>query len=100
MRMLRVMGCMTKAWTGRRAVRGRGGDAGAVPRPGAVLAALCLLVLPARAADFTVRSAASPAELAVERIEPGAAVVFDHRAGEDGRGLIPFEDWARDNPVQ
>jgi hypothetical protein len=99
--MLRAMGWMTTTWAGSTlALRPAAARPGAVRRPGALLAILCLLALPARAAEFTVRTASSPAELAVERIEPGTAVVFDHRAGEDGRGLIPFEEWARDNPVQ
>jgi hypothetical protein len=67
------------------------------------LALACLLALPGsgRAAGaYTVRDAASLGDLAVPRVEPGLALVFDNRATEEGKGLISFEDWARDFPLQ
>lgn len=65
------------------------------------LAALLALTGPARAADaYAVRDAGSLGDLAVSRLEPGVALVFDNRATEEGKGLITFEEWARDFPVQ
>jgi hypothetical protein len=71
------------------------------------LAAPALLVLaligPAGAAEFRIEEARSAAAVAPAALKPGVVVISDGRGAANSdpvTGLVRFEDWARDRPVQ
>jgi hypothetical protein len=69
----------------------------------AILAFALLVPGLAVAAEFRVEDVPALSQRPVDRLKPGAIVLSDHGSDElaDGTvGLIPFEEWARERPVQ
>ncbi|MBA1157666.1 hypothetical protein [Microvirga mediterraneensis] len=73
---------------------------------GRTLAVLAILVASAgalEAQDFRIDEVASVTAVAPARLKPGTILFSDHRddkLADAGSGLIRFEDWARERPLQ
>jgi hypothetical protein len=70
---------------------------------GVFLVLALALAPPVRAADFRLEEVPSAVAVPVVRLKPGVVVFSDHHGDElaDGAfGLIKFEDWTRERPVQ
>jgi hypothetical protein len=68
-----------------------------------VLVALAAPLGAVKADEFKIEEAPSVTAVAPARLKPGTIVFSDHRddkLNDAGTGLIRFEDWARDRPVQ